>query len=46
MADLFTDLAKSVYNFNTIQTSQTGGQSYSDISPYEVSECSLEVPIA
>ena len=27
--------------FGQILTSQTGGQLYSDISPYEVSECSL-----
>ena len=27
--------------FGRIQTSQTGGQQYSDTSPYEVSECSL-----
>ena len=30
-----------IYNFGQIQTSQTGGQLYSDTSPYEVSECSL-----
>ena len=28
---------------NRILTSQTGGQSYSDTSPYEVSECSLGI---
>ena len=30
-----------IYKFGWIQTSQTGGQVYSDISPYKVSECSL-----
>ena len=29
------------YLFGQIQTSQTGGQPYSNTSPYEVSECSL-----
>ena len=28
-----------IYKFGRIQTSQTGGQLYSDISPYEVSLC-------
>ena len=28
--------------FSQIQTSQTGGQLYSDTSPYKVSECSLD----
>ena len=30
-----------IYKFGWIQTSQTGGQLYSDTSPYEVSECFL-----
>ena len=30
-----------IYKFGRIQPSQTGGQRYSDTSPYEVSECSL-----
>ena len=30
-----------IFNFGRIQTSQTGGQMYSDTSPYKVSECSL-----
>ena len=30
-----------IYKFGWIQTSQTGGQQYSDTSPYKVSECSL-----
>ena len=30
-----------IYSFGQIQTSQTGGQPYSDTSPYNVSECSL-----
>ena len=30
-----------IHKFVWIQTSQTGGQPYSDTSPYEVSECSL-----
>ena len=41
----FGQTSKSVYSFNSknswIQTSQTGGQPYIDISPYKVSECSL-----
>ena len=32
---------QQIYLFCQIQTSQTGGQPYSDTSPYEVSECSL-----
>ena len=31
------------YLFGQIQTSQTGGQPYSDTSPYKVSEWSLAV---
>ena len=34
-----------IYLFGQIQTSQTGGQRYSDTSPYKVSECSLLNPI-
>ena len=30
-----------LHKFGQIQTSQTGGQLYSDTSPYKVSECSL-----
>ena len=37
-ANLFT---VSIQQNSWIQTSQTGGQPYSDISPYEVNECSL-----
>ena len=33
-----------IYKFGQISTSQTGGQPYSDTSPYEVSECSLAWP--
>ena len=33
--------SQHIYSFGKIQTSQTGGQLYSDTSPYEVSECSL-----
>ena len=33
-----------VLQFGRIQTSQARGQLYSDTSPYEVSECSLNVP--
>ena len=32
---------KQICLFGQILTGQTGGQPYSDISPYEVSECSL-----
>ena len=32
---------QQIYLFGQIQTSQTGGQPYSDSSPYKVSECSL-----
>ena len=32
---------ETYYLFGQIQTSQTGGQPYSNTSPYEVSECSL-----
>ena len=31
-----------IYLFGQIQTSQTGGQRYSDTSPYKVSERSLD----
>ena len=34
-----------IYKFGRIQTSQTGGQPYSDTSHYEVSECSLDTVI-
>ena len=38
----FVDLNyQQIYVFGQIQTSQIGGQPYSDSSPYEVSECSL-----
>ena len=41
----FGQTSKSVYSFiqqnSWIQTSQTGSQPYNEISPYEVSECSL-----
>ena len=33
---------KQICLFGQILTSQTGGQPYSDISPYKVSECSLD----
>ena len=32
---------KQICLFGQILTSQTGGQPYSDISPYKVSDCSL-----
>ena len=32
---------QQIYLFSQIQTSLTGGQLYSDTSPYKVSECSL-----
>ena len=32
--------------FGWIQISQTGGQPYSDTSPYEVSECYLVINVA
>ena len=32
---------QKLYLFGRIQTSQTGGQMYSDTSAYNVSECSL-----
>ena len=32
---------QQIYLCDRIQTRQTGGQPYSDTSPYEVSECSL-----
>ena len=31
-----------IYKFGWIQTSQTGGQPYSDTSPYKENECSLQ----
>ena len=34
-------LIQQIYVFGRIQTSQTGGQLYSDTSHYEVSECSM-----
>ena len=33
--------SQHIYSFGQIQTSQTGGQPYSDTSPYKVSECPL-----
>ena len=33
--------SQHIHLFGQIQTSQAGGQLYSDTSPYEVSECSL-----
>ena len=33
--------SQHIYSFGQIQTSQTGGQLYSDTSHYEVSECSM-----
>ena len=33
-----------IYKFGRIQTSETGGQLYSDTSPYKVSVCSLPYP--
>ena len=51
MADLLFDwlgfscfvyvYSQHIYSFGQIQTSQTGGQPYSDTSPYKVSECPL-----
>ena len=32
---------QQIYLFSQIQTSETGGQQYSDASPYKVSEYSL-----
>ena len=32
--------SKHIYLFDQIQTSQKGGQPYSDTSPYKESECS------
>ena len=40
-AALFGFNSQHIYLFGQIKTSQTGGQLYSDTSPFEVSECSL-----
>ena len=45
-AALFMFNSQHIYLFGQIQTSQTGGQPYSDNSPYEVSEYSLVTRIA
>ena len=42
---LATTQIEHIYLFGQIQTSQTGIQTYSDTSPYKVSECSLGVCI-
>ena len=44
MSDLFRlcCIRKKNYLFGQIQTSQTGGQSFSDTSHFKVSQCSLD----
>ena len=43
-AALLVLIQLEVYKFGRIQTSQKGGQLYSDTSPYKGSECSLPRP--